>query len=334
MNVKTAPSGNATGQSPQEASMIARFPYGEALVQLPSDDTAPPGAKPERHRHRLHELPQFGDDALVKLLDTYPRERIQVFTMGSDPTRSDEWALVDKGDASGADLLQAVHKGRIWINVVRAQAPESPLAELVQRLYREIVEQRPAFRPDGITSTLLISSPQAQVYYHVDGPANFLWHIRGRKRLYVYPPTPPYLSKERLEDIFANVVGEEMQYDPAWDRDAVVMELDPGEWAAWPHNSPHRVENLGTLNVSLTTNHVTPQNIRRSHVYLANRYLRRQWGVRSTSTRDVGAASACKSFAYRVFRRLGLDDVKSTFAYTPRYRIDLDAPNALMSLGG
>lgn len=218
--------------------------------------------------------------------------------------------------------------------MVRAQAADSPLAELVQRLYDEIGVLRPGFRPDGITSTLLISSPEAQVYYHVDGPANFLWHIRGRKRLYVYPPTPPYLTTERLEDIFANVVGEEMHYDPLWDRDAAVMDLEPGDWAAWPHNSPHRVENLGTFNVSITTNHVTPQNVRRTRVYLANRYLRRKWGLRSMSTGEMGPVSACKAFGYRAFRKLGLDDAKATFAYTPRYRIDLNSPSALLPLTG
>src|SRR6266508_1482884 len=72
--------------------MIAKFPYGEALVKLAADDPAPPGAMPHRNRHRLHELGEFGDDALIRLLDGYPRERIQVFTMGTDPTRSDEWA--------------------------------------------------------------------------------------------------------------------------------------------------------------------------------------------------------------------------------------------------
>lgn len=312
--------------------MIAKFPYGKALVQLPAGDTAAPGCKPQRLSHRLHELPQFGDDALIRLLDGYPREKIQVFTMGTDPARSEEWALVEKGDASGAELLQAVRQGRLWINVVRVQADESPLADLVQRLYDELRELRPEFRPTGITSTLLISSPEAQVYYHVDGPANFLWHIRGRKRVFVYPPTPPYLSRERLEDIFANVVGEEMHYDPHWDRDAVVMDLAPGDWAAWPHNSPHRVENLKSLNVSLTTNHVTPQNQRRAHVYLANRYVRRKWGLRWTSTHDTGLASAAKAFGYRVCRKFGLDDAKSSFAYAPRYRIDLTSPNALLPL--
>ena len=312
--------------------MIAKYPYGELLVQLPAGDAAPPGSKPQVNHHRLHKLPQFGDDALALLLDDYPRDRIQVFTMGTDPTRSEEWALVDKGNATGTDLLRAVCHGRLWINVVRIQAADSPLAELVQRLYREINVLCPEFRPDGITSTLLISSPQAQVYYHVDGPANFLWHIRGRKRLYVYPPTPPYLSTEWLEDIFANVSGEEMPYDPDWDRDAAIMDLEPGDWAAWPHNAPHRVENLGTFNVSITTNHVTAQNLRRSRVYLANRYLRRRWGLKSMSTADMGLVSACKAFGYRACRRFKLDDAKSAFEYAPRYRIDLNSPTALVPL--
>jgi hypothetical protein len=69
-------------------------------------------------------------------------------------------------------------------------------------------------------------------------------------------------------------------------------------------------------------------------VYLANRYLRRKWGVRSTSTREVGVGSATKAFGYRVCRKLGLDDAKSSFAYAPRYRIDLSSPNALLPLAG
>lgn len=98
--------------------MIAKFPYGEALVQFPAGDSASPGRKPQLNTHQLHKSPQFEDDALVRLLDGYPRDRIQVFTMGTDPTRSEEWALVEKGDASGADMLQAVRQGRLWINVV------------------------------------------------------------------------------------------------------------------------------------------------------------------------------------------------------------------------
>ena len=46
--------------------MIAKFPYGEALVQLPPGDPGALGVKPQKFRHRLQELPQFGDDALSK----------------------------------------------------------------------------------------------------------------------------------------------------------------------------------------------------------------------------------------------------------------------------
>ena len=70
---------------------------------------------------------------------------------------------------------------------------------------------RPSARLHPLASrgTLLISSPRALVYYHADGPASALWHIRGRKRIWIYPALDGrYIQRELLEDIFAGVRHE------------------------------------------------------------------------------------------------------------------------------
>jgi quercetin dioxygenase-like cupin family protein len=36
-----------------------------------------------------------------------------------------------------------------------------------------------------------------------------------------------------------------------------VYQLEPGDVVSWPHNAPHRIENLDSLNVSLSTGFVT-----------------------------------------------------------------------------
>ena len=48
---------------------------------------------------------------------------------------------------------------------------------------------------------ILISSPNAQVYYHADLPGQSLWQIRGTKRVYIYPPVAPFLTPEQIERI-------------------------------------------------------------------------------------------------------------------------------------
>jgi hypothetical protein len=41
--------------------------------------------------HSLHERPMFDDEGLARLLDTYPREKLGVFTMGEDPVAWSTW---------------------------------------------------------------------------------------------------------------------------------------------------------------------------------------------------------------------------------------------------
>jgi hypothetical protein len=129
-----------------------------------------------------------------------------------------------------------------------------------------------------------------------------------------------------MEDIFASVSDEEMPFDLAFDDVAVVYDLEPGDVASWPHNSPHRVVNVDALNVSLSTNHWTQESEHRKLVYTANRFFRRRVGLPMTSTREDGLWAAGKCFAYLVCRRLGLDPTKPSFEYRAKFRVDPAAP--------
>jgi hypothetical protein len=278
-------------------------------------------------RHRLHELEFFSDGSLVDLLDGYPRKSLQAFTMGTDPRKRDDWSPVEIGPLSGRELFEAVQKGRLWLNILRIEQADTRLRKLLDDIYAELRADCPGFTPFRYTGTLLISSPDTQVYYHVDGPPNLLWHIRGEKRIFIYPANDRKLVPlEIMEDVFASVADEEMPYETWFDQFAVHYDLKPGEVASWPHNSPHRVVNLGNLNVSLSTNHSTPESEHRKLVYLANRFYRRRVGLPTTSTRENGLLANAKCFSYRVCRRLGLDPVKPSFEYRAKFRVDPRAP--------
>jgi hypothetical protein len=304
-----------------------------SILQWSESERADFGCKVQCTRHRLHDLDLFTDDALIRLLDAYPRKSLQAFTMGTDPSRREDWAPVEIGQVSGSELFDAVRKGRLWLNILRVEEADARFKELMDRIYGDLVADCPHFKPFRYTGTLLVSSPDAQVYYHVDGPPNLLWHIRGAKRIYIYPANDrKFVPQNIMEDIFASVADEEMPYDRDFDKHAVYYDLQPGDVASWPHNAPHRVVNDGSLNVSLSTNHGTPESEHRKLVYLANRFFHRRWGLPATSTREEGLVANGKCLAYRAFRKAGLDPVRPTFDYRAKYRVDPLATSGITQL--
>ncbi len=90
---------------------------------------------------------------------------------------------------------------------------------------------------------ILVSSPGAQVYYHADIPGQALWQIAGRKRVYIYPNTSPFLEPESIENIVMGTQEEEIPYQTWFDAHAEIHDLKPGDMLHWPLNGPHRVVN-------------------------------------------------------------------------------------------
>lgn len=292
-------------------------------------------SRPLVSKHRIHQRDLFSDVELIRLLDNYPRERLQAFTMGTDPLRRDDWRFVDVGALSGKDIFLAVLRGRLWLNLLRADLADRRYADVVQQLTTELREQCPRLGLLSINfGTLLISSPHAMVYYHLDSSHQALWHMRGSKRIWLYPACDDrFVSQEIMEEIFAGTYDydEEIPYSPEFDQHAQVFDLHPGEVVSWPHNAPHRVENLGDLNVSFSTGFITEAAERRSRIYVANRLIRQRLGIRVRSTRETGLGAAAKCLVYRVSRRAGLLAKKPGRHEYPRtLRIDPGAPLELM----
>jgi hypothetical protein len=289
-------------------------------------------------KHRLHERQAFSDEALIGLLARHPRERLQVFSSGTDPRRfKEDWHLVEADRASPHEIMAALAKGRLWVNLQRIDQ-STTLGPLVNGLYESLQQICAGLQPFSIQASLFISSPGAIVYYHADASPNLLWHLRGTKRIWVYPAQDKRLVPQPLmEDIFAGTV-DEVPYSGDFDRHSQVLELHPGDVASWPQNSPHRVETLDNLNVSITSMHWTADSERRKLIYLSNRYFRRQLKLPIHSTVERGAMADIKCFAYRVCNRLGLVPLQmppSEATYSDRghekarFRLDGAAPGGI-----
>jgi len=318
----------------------------EAFEEAPREPVAPRveltdaartgfGKGPLLARHDLHENPLFSDASLADLLDAYPRDLLHAIATGVDPEREENRVAAHEG-VSGRELLEAVKRGRLWLNVTRVSAVDRRFRDLIDGLYAQLAAQVPGFRPQESRGTLLVSSPRAVVYLHADGPPNILWHIRGRKKIWIYPALDErFLPRTDLEDIFAGARHEYLPYRSDFDAHATCYEMRPGDMATWPQNAPHRVTNLDTLNVSLSTEHFTSESRARARVYAANRFFRTRLGFTHLSSRETGLGALAKSAVHGVARRLGLNiDPGRAKQRLPTLRISASAPGGVVALTG
>jgi hypothetical protein len=301
-------------------------------VHLRASDREEFGRRPLVATHTLHESELFSDPALIDLLDHFPRQCLYAMSMGTDLTRPEENRLALNDGVSGADLLRAVTNGRLWLNITRVDRADRRFRLLIDEIHAQLAAQMPGFRPVGTQGTLLISSPRALVYYHVDGPASILWHIRGRKRIWVYPALDTrYAARAAVEDICAGARHEYLPFDSTYDEGAISYELEAGQWTAWPQNAPHRVTNGDSVNVSLSTEYFTRESRRRARVYAANRFFRVRFGLRNLSAQEYGPAAWIKMATHGLARRAGLAPAR-TKRHAATMRVDPDAPGGAVSL--
>lgn len=294
------------------------------------NDTAAWGAGPHRARHALHELDQWSAPQLAEILDTIPRASIHAYTMGRDPEARSTWQRGSIGGLTGADLVQAVETGHLWLNVIGIHSQCDRIARTVDSLYAQIGAAT-GWTHDELKSTLLISSPSAQVFYHADNQPNALWHLRGKKRVYVYPAGEPFISSDQLDRIAAGQADEQLPYTKELDDSATVIDLAPGDVAWWPQNRPHRVENTSGVNVSLSVEHRTPESTDLERVQMANFYLKHHAGIAPLQVTSAPAVKKPAIAAARVLRRVGRgSSPKGEIPVT--FVVDLSAPNCVKAL--
>ena len=285
-------------------------------------------------QHRLHTLELFDDEKLVELLDSHPRQDLGINTMGTDPVRRQDWQEGRAGKLDAAGLLEAARTGRIWLNVRRVMDHHPEYAELVLALYANLEHTCPGLHTFNHSANLLISSPEAIVYYHLDCPVNMLWHLRGQKRVWAYPLEAGLVSDETIEGVLCGERSEELDFRPEWDELAVVHDLEPGEMITWPQHTPHRVVNTAGLNVSLSTEHMTARAVRRNNVFLANRHFRKLLGGAWRRTELGGWRPTLKEFALRVVRRIPAIAPKPPqgYKYPVTFEVDPTATNSVRQL--
>ncbi len=291
------------------------------------------GKVPLRLEHSLAQSQLFSMEALAELIERYPREHYSLVHMGEMGSARKTWREGDIGGLSGKQVIEWIANGRMWLNLRNVKTVDSRYQSLLEQIFAEMGVHLPDFQSFNQGLGILISSPNAQVYYHADLPGQSLWQIMGRKRVYVYPNTAPFITGQQLESIALFNLETDMRYESWYDEHATVYDLNPGEMLHWPLNAPHRVENYDCLNVSMTIEYWTDE-IRRSHmVNVANGLLRHKLGQTPKSRSLQGPAFLGKAVLQKLLKNSKWLKKERKARRPIDFTLDKSKPGQIVNLG-
>lgn len=256
--------------------------------------------------HNLSATGLFTDEALIDLLERHPLDKLDVCTMGAsnDPKYPNKFRTGDSRGVSAKVLLDAVKAGRIWLNLRQAMNVHEDYKRALDAIYGELADKTGSqtFNPRG---GILISSPVARVPYHFDKTETILWHVRGKKRIYIYPLEQKFISDSDYEKVISDALNDDLPYDVSFDDEATVIDLAEGTALLWPLNSPHRVDNQSFC-VSVTTEYSTRQSGMKNAAMMTNAALRSRLGLNPSYSKDGDTVRQIKSIFGRVIGKTSL----------------------------
>ncbi|HUH24461.1 MAG TPA: cupin-like domain-containing protein [Brevundimonas sp.] len=230
------------------------------------------------HPHSLIAQGFAGDSALAALLDRYPAELFDINLYDYDDEGQVSLRTGARGRLDGGQLLEAIQQGRLWVNLRNVETGWPELWAAAMAEFRQVEAAYPGLKAVKNAGQLILSSPKARVPYHFDAAGVVLFHLRGRKRIFVYPGDEAHLPERNMEQVVARQTTEELPYTLAFEGDAQVVDLEPGQALTWPLYAPHRVENLDRFCVSLSMDFQTwPSRFRNGALY-TNAVLRSRGG--------------------------------------------------------
>ena len=305
--------------------------FGTVFTNWDATHSAQWGHQPLRLSHELHKSPLFSRDALAELIQRYPREHYSLIQTGPKDGKK-VWREGEIGSFNGEQVMRAIAGGGLWLMLRDVGTIDAAYYAMIERMLREVGAYVPGFETRTHQESLLVSSPDAVVPYHADLPGQALIQLVGRKRVYVYPNTPPFITPEQLEDIAIFNYELDLPYQPWFDDHAEVFDIGPGEMLSWELNAPHRVENLDSFSVSMTVSYTTDEIRRRDVVNLANGLLRHRFGYTPKTRNLEGPSFLAKRVLQKLWRDSGWVKRERSARRPTEFRLDAAEPGGIVEL--
>ncbi len=300
----------------------------QLLETLSRDDRKIAGKEILKLHHRLEETGLFTDEALARLIDEHPRDELTVCTMRPNPPPHETWIAGDPGKLTGAELVEAARKGALWVSPRSAMTKNPRYKVVFDRLMGEFTKATgiPHLTADA---AVLISSPNMGIFFHVDPAETMLWHIRGHKTIFVYPPREDHVTEAALEAILHKETLSDLPYNSLMENEVTPVMLSPGEGAYWPLHSPHRVINGEDLNVSISIEFSSPRSMLTNSVFYTNGALRRRFGWAPKSRGVAQAVSPAYLLAAKALKTYAPPAMNFERNHERRFDVKLSAPGCI-----
>ncbi len=252
-------------------------------------------------QHDGHESEHFADEGLADLLDRYPRDEMGIYKF---PEHAEGKVKAIHGKAenlTGAELLEAVKRGQIWLNLRAVNNHLEEFEAIKQQLFSQL-DDAASISSMKQDVGVLISSPNIHVHYHLDIPFVCLVQVRGEKTVSLYPAEPPFATASQIEAVVLKEQEEEMSFQHSFDEHVTALEMKPGMAVTWPQNAPHRVQNGDMLNVSLSCEYMTTSGLLRANAMYTNGVMRRSMGIDSGLPAKSGLGMIAKAVIARFIK--------------------------------
>jgi hypothetical protein len=217
-----------------------------------------------------HGLPLYlaSDEALVHMLARYPTDLCDANGVVSFP-------LDVEGRPDAETVLHDVKTGKLQVTLRDVEHTHPGLWAEALAAFRKFAPQLGVRNTARLTGQLILSSSNAKAPYAFDAAGAMLFHLRGVKRVWVYPVSEIFLPQIAMENVIAGSNSEDLHHVRIYDGAAWRFDLVPGEALAWPLYAPHRVENQEGLCVTLAMHYETAESRLTTGAHLANSVLRR-----------------------------------------------------------
>jgi len=211
---------------------------------------------------------------------------------------------LSRPELSATETLAQIESCNAWMQI-RDVASDPEYASLLAQIIGEIrpASERTAPGLSAPRADIFVSSPGAITPFHLDEEHNFLFQIRGSKRLSIADGfNATVLERQRLRDYFSGD-GELAPYVERLEQHSVHVDLTPGEAVHIPPCHPHWVKNGGEVSISLGILWYSDVTARRRHLFRVNRWLERA-GMNPSMPGDRPVADAVKALPLTIKRRL------------------------------
>ncbi len=296
-----------------KASNLHPYNWGETmLTDWTVRHTERFGEETVTFGHDLTRSGLFTDEALIELMKKHPIDQMDVCSMTDepDPRFPNQFLTGDFRGVPMETVMAAAKAGRVFVNLRKAMNIHPEYRVLLDQMFGELAEQT-GFDGSQAKGGILISSPISQTPYHFDKTETILWHIRGEKRIYIYPMTQEFIADEDYEAVAVSYRIDDLPYDARFDEAATAYDLQPGQAIAWPLNAPHRVDN-SSFCVSVTTEYATRAASIKNNAMIANAAIRGKFGMKPGYQYDGTVKRFAKAGLGVALRKMGYMERKDS----------------------